>query len=179
MSQTPSIAIVGAGPSGLILARLLEINGIKDYVVYERDECSVPGPWQQGGSLDLHGPTGQMALRKAGLYEKFQEYARWDASVVNVIDTSGKTLARMGEGRDAPEIDRLQLRQLLLDSLPAHKILWGHGVTSVERHGNTNDADSNGYTIHFSNGNSAAGFKLIVGADGTWSKIRPLVSEEY
>lgn len=177
MTLTPSIAIIGAGPGGLVLARLLEINGILDYIVYERDESSVPGPWQQGGSLDLHGPSGQMALKKADLFDKFNEYARWDASVVNIVDTSGKKLLSLGEGRDAPEIDRLQLRQLLLDSLPSHKVKWGHGVSSVEKRPSmVNSAVGNGYTINFMNGKTATGFKLIVGADGTWSRVRHLVS---
>ncbi|KAJ5369516.1 hypothetical protein N7509_014128 [Penicillium cosmopolitanum] len=151
MHPPPSIAIIGAGPSGLLFARLLEVNGLKDYIVYERDESSIPGPWQQGGSLDLHGPSGQQALKEA--------------------------VGRFGEGRDAPEIDRLQLRQLLLSSIPAHKIQWGYGVRSLEgRKTNGLDDVGNGCVIHFSNGSSVTGFKLIVGADGGWSKVRPLIS---
>jgi hypothetical protein len=87
-------------------------------------------------------------------------------------------MGRFGEGRDAPEIDRLQLRQLLLGSIPAHKIQWGHGVRSIERKVDKGPGGrDNGCVIHFANGSLATGFKLIVGADGGWSKVRPLVSQ--
>ncbi|KAJ5523372.1 hypothetical protein N7513_012916 [Penicillium frequentans] len=178
MHPSPSIAIIGAGPSGLLFARLLEVNGLKDYVVYERDESSTPGPWQQGGSLDLHGPSGQQALKEAGLFDEFNKvYARWDASRIHIVKSSGETVGRFGEGRDAPEIDRLQLRQLLLGSIPVHKIQWGHGVRSIEGNKTKGPDDvGNGHIIHFTNGTSASGFRLIVGADGGWSKVRALIS---
>ncbi|PYI11755.1 FAD/NAD(P)-binding domain-containing protein [Aspergillus sclerotiicarbonarius CBS 121057] len=178
MDPSPSIAIIGAGPSGLVLARLLEVNDITDYVVFERDESSTPGLWQQGGTLDLHGPSGQLALKRAGLFDRFsKEFARWDASRMHVLDHTGTTIACFGEdgNADRPEIDRLQLRQLLLDSVPAHKIRWGHAVSAVERNTNTSVND-NGCVIHFVNGTSASGFQLIVGADGAWSKVRPLLT---
>lgn len=179
MHPPPSIAIIGAGPSGLLFARLLEINGFGGYVIYERDESSSPGPWQQGGSLDLHGPSGQQALKEAGLFDEFKAlYARWDASRIHFLRPSGETAGRYGEGRDAPEIDRLQLRRLLLNSIPGHKIRWGYGVRSIDGKSNGPSVASNGYVIHFTNGSSATGFKLIVGADGGWSKVRPLVSQK-
>ncbi|KAE8382309.1 FAD/NAD(P)-binding domain-containing protein [Aspergillus bertholletiae] len=178
MDSQLSIAIIGAGPSGLVFARLLELGGITDYVIYERDESATPGPWQQGGTLDLHGPSGQLALKRAGLFEKFsRNLARWEASGLRLVDSTGATVIQMGEGRDAPEIDRLQLRQFLLDSVPAHKIRWGHAVRTVERNANVGRASTdNGCIIHFVNGTSASGFRLIVGADGAWSKVRPLLT---
>ncbi len=164
--MAPPIAIIGAGPSGLTLARLLERNSI-DYVVYERDE-SKSSP-SQGGSLDLHPGTGQMALKEAGLFDEFQKYARYEATAASVLDKTGKTLLKAGEGRDAPEIDRVQLRSILLDSVPSNKIMWGHGVKSTER---SSDGE---VIITFHDGTTATGFKLVVGADGGWSKVRHLV----
>lgn len=67
MYPSPSIVIISAGPSGLLLARLLEVNGFKNYVIYKRDRSSSPGPWQQSGTLDLHGPSGQQTLKEAGV----------------------------------------------------------------------------------------------------------------
>ncbi|PWY88275.1 FAD/NAD(P)-binding domain-containing protein, partial [Aspergillus heteromorphus CBS 117.55] len=179
--MNPSIAIIGGGPSGLLFARLLEVNGITDYVVFERDESPVPGPWQQGGTLDLHGPSGQLALKRAGLFDRFsEEFARWDASRMHIVDPNGETVVMFGEDdRNSPEIDRLQLRQLLLDSVPSEKIRWGHGVSALERRTDEEPSDKerdNGCIIRFSNGSSASGFRLIVGADGTWSKVRPLLT---
>ncbi|KAE8341788.1 hypothetical protein BDV24DRAFT_150905 [Aspergillus arachidicola] len=178
MESQPSIAIIGAGPSGLVFARLLELGGITDYVIYERDESATPGPWQQGGTLDLHGPSGQLALKRAGLFDRFSKnLARWEASGLHIVDSRGATVIQVGEGSDRPEIDRLQLRQLLLDSVPAYKIRWGHAVSTVERNTDSPTATGdNGCTIRFVNGTSATGFRLIVGADGAWSKVRHLLT---
>ncbi|KAJ5762002.1 Monooxygenase FAD-binding, partial [Penicillium nucicola] len=178
MDPSPSIAIIGGGPSGLVFARLLEINGITDYVVFERDESPKPVPGQQGGTLDLHSTSGQLALKRAGLFDKFsKDLARWDAACFRILNSAGETVVNFSEIRDRPEIDRLQLRQLLLDSIPSEKVRWGHGVTSIEKNTVTNDAvHAEDRIIHFVNGTSATGIRLIVGADGTWSKVRPLLT---
>ncbi|KAJ5383251.1 Monooxygenase FAD-binding [Penicillium concentricum] len=174
----PSIAIIGGGPSGLVLARLLEVNGITDYVVFERDQSSTPGPNEQGGTLDLHGDSGQEALKRAGLFDKFSnELARWDAACFHLLDLTGETIANFSDVGNRPEIDRLQLRRLLLESIPQHKIRWGHGVKCVEKgEPKKETVDDNGYIIHFTDGSSATGFRLVVGADGVWSKVRPLLT---
>ncbi|KLO92186.1 tetracycline resistance protein [Fusarium fujikuroi] len=170
MPTKAPIAIIGAGPSGLTLARLLEINSI-DYIVYERDESPEPKFTNQGGTLDIHASSGQLALKEARLFDKFKSLARWDASRVFMQNPAGTVKAVFGEDRDAPEIDRLQLRKLLLDSIPPQKIRWAHGVKSVEK-----GEKAVKHLIHFSNGTSASGFGLIVGADGAWSKVRPLLN---
>ncbi|PNP76158.1 hypothetical protein FNYG_10447 [Fusarium nygamai] len=170
MPSKAPIAIIGAGASGLIFARLLQINNI-DYIVYERDESPEPKFINQGGTLDIHGYSGQLAVKEAQLFDQFKGIARWDASRVFMQNPTCTVRAAFGEQRNAPEIDRLQLRKLLLDSIPADKIRWGHGVKSVEK-GET----AAEHVIHFVNGSSASGFRLIVGADGAWSKVRPLLT---
>lgn len=172
MPTKAPIAIIGAGPSGLTLARLLEINSI-DYIVYERDKSPEPKFINQGGTLDIHASSGQLALKEAQLFDKFKSIARWDASRVFMQNPTGTVKAVFGEDRDAPEIDRLQLRKLLLDSIPTQKIRWAHGVKSIEK-----GEKATKHRIHFSNGTSASGFHLIVGADGAWSKVRPLVRQD-
>ncbi|PTB75140.1 FAD/NAD(P)-binding domain-containing protein [Trichoderma longibrachiatum ATCC 18648] len=133
----PTIAILGGGPSGLSLARLLEVNGI-DYIVYERDAS--PEVEIQGGSLDIHGKSGQLVLKEAGLFEEFKKYARWEDSKTIVQDKTGATLLN-------------------------------HAVSSVEK--NTTGE----VVVNFKNGDSATGFKLVVGADGAWSKARHLLTQ--
>jgi 2-polyprenyl-6-methoxyphenol hydroxylase-like FAD-dependent oxidoreductase len=75
--MTPPIAILGAGPSGLTLGRLLHLAGI-DFVIFERD-ASAASAWGRGGSgtLDLHEGTGLLAIQEAGLLEEFKKKARY------------------------------------------------------------------------------------------------------
>ena len=75
--MSPSIAILGAGPSGLTLARLLHLAGI-DFTIFERDE-SAASAWGRGrsGTLDLHEGSGLLALQEAGLMEEFKKRARY------------------------------------------------------------------------------------------------------
>ncbi|KAF0639412.1 hypothetical protein FPSE5266_08030 [Fusarium pseudograminearum] len=168
-SQTP-IAIIGAGPGGLTLARLLQVHDI-NYIVYERDVDPKPRYINQGGSLDIHASSGQLALKEGGIFDQFKSIARWEGSRVCMQNPSGTLKSVFGQDRDAPEIDRLQLRQMLLDSIPTDKIKWGHGIKSVQK-----GATPAEHVVNFDNGTSASGFRLIVGCDGAWSKVRPLVT---
>ncbi|KAI8627848.1 hypothetical protein F5Y19DRAFT_157018 [Xylariaceae sp. FL1651] len=166
--MTPAIAIIGGGPCGLTLARLLERKGI-DYVVYERNENE--SSTQAGGSLDLHVETGQRAVREAGLFEEFKKHARWDDGVLSFCDKEGKKLVELGQERDLPEIDRRELRHLLLESVPKEKIHWGHALKSATL------GENGSPVLEFTNGFKCSGFKLVVGADGAWSKLRSLVTD--
>ena len=64
--EDKNIAIVGAGPGGLTLARLLQMNGA-DVKVYERDINK--DARAKGATLDLHEESGLKALQEAGLME--------------------------------------------------------------------------------------------------------------
>jgi len=167
---TPPIAILGAGPAGLMLGRLLELQGI-DYIIFEAEATPFVRGYQ-GGTLDIHVEDGQRALRAAGLYEEFQKLARFDATSV-IVDNAGNAIAKHedeGEGNGRPEIDRKALREMLLRSVPKERVRWGSKVKSVEK-------NAEGHiSIHFENGDVQSDFKLVVGADGAWSKTRNLVS---
>ena len=165
--MTPDIAIVGGGPCGLVLAGMLEKQGI-DYIVYERSAEDTP---PRGGCLDIHRSSGQIALKEAGCFEKFKKYARGGYATIHTIcDPQGNTLFPFGEGRDSPEIDRAQLRRVMLSSIPKEKVRWSSPVKSSFRNGNGD------VVLEFEDGTTASGFKLVVGTDGVRSKIRHLVS---
>jgi 2-polyprenyl-6-methoxyphenol hydroxylase-like FAD-dependent oxidoreductase len=155
------IAIVGGGPGGLTLARILQINGI-DVRVYER-ESSIDAR-SQGGTLDLHPDSGQYALRTAGLFDKFQTLCRPEGQDARIVDKSGTLYTEEVANEssfDRPEIDRRELRQLLLESLKAGTIAQGHNLNNIE-------ALNNGQSkLQFDNGVVDI-VDLVVGADGAW-----------
>ncbi|KAK8073983.1 hypothetical protein PG994_004882 [Apiospora phragmitis] len=173
--MTPTVAIIGAGPAGLALARLLECRGIS-YVVYERDASPAALTGQQqraGGTLDIHASTGQRAIVEGGLAQEFEKYARYDASTFKLWSGVGPRAVQyidLERGSEFPEIDRGDLRKIYLDAVPADKIRWGHGLKRV-----TKDAEG-APVLEFADGTTASGFRLIVGADGAWSKVRSLLS---
>lgn len=172
-NPTPRIAIVGAGPGGLILARLLYIANLQ-FVLYEAEPSR--NSREQGGSLDLHEESGQLALHAAGLHSEWKKFARSEGEDMRVADKNGKLfMEEVDTGGTRPEVDRIQLRGLLLDSLPEAVIQWGHKIRSIS-------AISNGHGKHEVLLETASGartetFDLVVGADGAWSKVRPLLSD--
>ena len=168
LAQKPSIAIIGAGPGGLTLARILHLHGLQA-TVFEGDAFSSARP--QGWSLDMHPETGQFAIACAGLTAEFQRIVRYEDQEMRVYDKHG-TL-RLADtdvtGKDRPEVDREQLRQMLLDSLPPDTIRWDHKLCAAE------PRDDGAFELVFQNG-ARERFDLVVGADGAWSRVRPLVS---
>jgi 2-polyprenyl-6-methoxyphenol hydroxylase-like FAD-dependent oxidoreductase len=167
--SSPSVTIVGAGLSGLVLARILQNHGVSA-TVHELDATA--GARRQGGSLDIHEESGQLALREAGLYDEFRRRTHPQAEHVRVLDKTAHVFVddgpENGEG-GRPEIDRTVLRTLLLDSLDPGRIVWDHKVTAVRALGGGR------HELTFGDG-STTGTDLLVGADGTWSKVRPLLS---
>ncbi len=166
MSATPTVTIVGAGLGGLTLARILHVSGI-NATVYDRDAS--PTARAQGGSLDIHEESGQRALCDAGLFDAFRALIHPGGEHLRVLDKEANVrLEESGNGA-RPEVDRGALRDLLLASLPADIVHWGAKVTDVQPH------RDGGYTITL-NGSETIATDLLVGADGAWSVVRPLVS---
>ncbi|MFI6160909.1 FAD-dependent oxidoreductase [Micromonospora haikouensis] len=166
--RTPAIGIIGGGLGGLTLARVLHVHGIPA-TVYERD--AAPDARTQGGMLDIHQHNGQVALRAAGLHEQFLRLVHPGGQAVRVLDRHGTAHldeADEGDG-DRPEVNRGHLRRLLLDSLPEGTVRWGGRVTAARPLGDGR------HELTLADGGTAT-TDLLVGADGAWSRIRPLVS---
>ena len=66
MQHPPRIAVIGAGPAGLTAALILHRGG-HPVSVYEGEASGQQRT--QGGTLDLHDDSGQVALQRAGLLE--------------------------------------------------------------------------------------------------------------
>ncbi|MFF1544329.1 FAD-dependent oxidoreductase [Streptomyces sp. NPDC058291] len=160
------IAVVGGGPGGLTFARVLHRYGYP-VAVLERDPT--PDARPPGGMLDLHEGLGQLALAKAGLRAGFQALSRPEGQAMRILDTDGTVLRDWqprADDRANPEIDRGQLRDLLLGPLD---VQWGRDVTQVT------PGTRDGVLVHFEDGRQET-FDLVIGADGAWSRTRPALS---
>lgn len=171
MIQNKKIAIVGGGPGGLTLARLLQLKNA-DIKVYERDlnkEVRV-----QGATLDLHEESGLEALRRAGLMDDFKANFRPDAGKLIVLDKNlniylDEHSEENSHSEDRPEIDRAPLRKILLGSLQPDTVVWDSHFISMEK-------NEEGWLLHFKNGMSYYA-DIVIAADGANSKIRSYVTD--
>ncbi|MFJ7206139.1 FAD-dependent oxidoreductase [Streptomyces sp. NPDC098789] len=167
--ERTSATIIGAGLGGLVLARVLSLHGIP-VAVYEADPS--PAARSQGGMLDIHDHNGQRALKAADLMDEFRAILLEGRQETRLLDRDGTVLFHQvddGTGGN-PEVQRGELRQILLDALPAGTVRWGHKATGVHR------LAEGRYEVTFTGGASTV-TNLLVGADGAWSRVRPLLSD--
>lgn len=175
MIQDKKIAVVGGGPGGLTLARLLQMKGAH-VKVYERDLDK--NARVQGSPLDLHEESGIAALTKADLLSEFKNNFLPGADRMKIVneraeifysDHETKPGENFGHEHFRPEIDRGALRKILLESLQVETVVWNSHFISMEK-------QNEGWLLHFSNANSVYA-DIVIGADGANSKIRPYITD--
>lgn len=163
------IAIIGGGPGGLTLARLLQLQGAQ-VKVYERDKDK--NVRQQGATLDLHEASGLEALRRAGLMAAFYLHYRPDAGKIRLVDEQAQIRmddhAVVNYEDQRPEIDRAPLRTILLEALTPGTVVWHSQFSQMEK-------QQEGWLLHFANGTTAYA-DLVIAADGANSKLRPYLT---
>ncbi|MFT3909625.1 MAG: NAD(P)/FAD-dependent oxidoreductase [Ferruginibacter sp.] len=173
--ENKSIAIVGGGPGGLTLARLLQMNGA-NVKVYERDLNK--NARVQGSPLDMHEGSGLAALTKAGLLNAFKKNYRPGADRMLIVNEQAeiffsdheiKPAEDFGHEHFRPEIDRGPLRNMLLESLQAGTVVWDSHFIKMEK-------QHEGWLLHFKNGSSVYA-DIVIASDGANSKIRPYITD--
>lgn len=173
--ENKQVAIIGGGPGGLTLARLLQLQNV-NVKVYERDLNK--NARVQGSPLDMHDNSGLAAIRKANLFEEFRTNFMPGADKTLILDehatvfySDHETNVEEDFGNEyfRPEIDRGVLRKILIESLQPETIVWDSHFISME-------PQNEGWLLHFKNGLSVYA-DVVIGSDGANSKIRPYITE--
>ncbi|MFZ6990782.1 FAD-dependent oxidoreductase [Curtobacterium sp. RRHDQ66] len=168
MHDQPSIAIIGAGPGGLLCARVLQLAGL-GVTVYDADASLASR--NQGGTLDLHADSGQIAIEDAGLVDEFAALARPEGQSKRMVAPDGTVLMEHVASPDefaAPEIDRAQLRSMLAGSLVPGTIRWGRKLTEV--------VPGAQHELVFAD-DAVERADIVIGADGAWSRVRAALTD--
>ncbi|MFF9046490.1 FAD-dependent oxidoreductase [Streptomyces parvulus] len=163
------VAIVGGGVGGLTAARVLHVHGVESAVF---DLEAGPEARTQGGMLDIHEENGQRALRAAGLHDDFLGIVHEGGQAMRLLGPDGTVRVASADDGDGgrPEVDRGDLRDLLLGSLPAGTVRWGRKAAGARPLGGGR------HEVAFTDG-TVVTTDLLVGADGAWSRIRRLLSD--
>jgi tetracycline resistance monooxygenase len=167
--QNKKIIIIGGGPVGLTTARILQINGA-DVTIYERDINKEART--SGGTLDIHSDSGQKAIQKADLMDEFYKYARPTGEKMADMygNITSDEIPNEENAYSRPEIDRNDLRKIMLENLHENTVIWNSHLTNIEKIGEQ-------YHLEFKNGSKTISDFVIV-ANGGRSNARKFVTDK-
>jgi 2-polyprenyl-6-methoxyphenol hydroxylase-like FAD-dependent oxidoreductase len=170
----PQIAIIGGGPSGLALSRLLHQRNIYPTIYELRSKPTAEDLLSPSGMLDLHIESGQSAIHECGLWAPFLAAVGDCSEAQRVMNPAGTVLhTDEGELSSRPEIARNALTSLLLQNLPSDSIKWNQRIAHVDR---SLDQITGATRMTLSLPHGKSTYDLVIGADGAWSRIRPFLT---
>jgi 2-polyprenyl-6-methoxyphenol hydroxylase-like FAD-dependent oxidoreductase len=169
MSEVDKVLVVGGGIGGLCAAIALRREGVSVDLVEIKSDWTVYGV----GIIQQSNVVREMA--RLGVLDRYLD-AAYSFEDVGIYDLEGKPLARIpGQRLAGPQypanvgISRLALHKVLSSTAIelGAEIRLGLSVETFEQ-------DSQGVDVTFTDGTRGR-YRLLVGADGVYSKIRTLM----
>ena len=165
------VLISGAGIAGPCLAYWLSRTRLNTSItIIERS----PSPRVTGQSIDIHGAAIEI-VKRMKIEEAVRSFHTTEEGT-RIFNTSGKPIAQFDAGDTFTaqyEILRADLSQLFLDATEGRgdiRYLYGDSIKSLKQ---TDDE----VNVAFTSGSKDT-FDLVVAADGSTSKTRPLILDE-
>lgn len=166
MSNSPRIAVVGAGLGGAATAALLLKEGF-NVRVYEQ----APSFARLGAGIHV-GPNVMKVLRRIGVEDALAAQGSHPDAWYSRHGETGDILARIPLGDYAVKeygaayltVHRGDFHELLVKALPGEAVAFGKNLTRVEDRGND-------VLMHFSDGTTETA-DIVIGADGVNSRVR-------
>lgn len=170
----PRIAIVGGGPASLTVGNLLHKRNIPFTIFELRPKPTEEDLAKPVGMLDLHEESGLAALKECDLLDEFHKHTGVCSEYQIIANKEGDVIYTDDGGLETrPEISRNSLSKILLDRLPSDTVKWEHKLISASR--STTASDTTEIELDFGK-NGKHTFDFVVGADGTWSRVRSLLT---
>jgi len=171
MVEKADIAVVGAGGGGAVLALALARKGIKTIVLEQ-----APGP-PQGLRGEILQPNGQWVLDQLGVLNKLPVESTRTVHKFHFCRVGGERLCTVDYGDLPPPYNRAVVtlpnvaHHAILDAIQAEPSvsLW-YGATFTGFHRERDQVV--GLTANRGAGHVTVKAKVVVGADGAFSKVR-------
>ncbi|KAK3710338.1 hypothetical protein LTR37_010404 [Vermiconidia calcicola] len=168
MGASKEVIIVGAGPSGLLLALLLAKHGISVTLIEKSSE------YDKQPRASFYSYPAQYEFKRAGIMEDVDAKA-FHANGVSWRHIDGSLIAQLDTSDSPPDFQMvsLPLDELLpligshLDRQPSAEVLWSHKVLSLGQ-----DEHQAWVEVESPNGTQTLYASYIFGCDGGGSKVR-------
>lgn len=171
MTEETDVAVVGAGGGGAVLALALAKQGI-DTVVLDQ----APGP-PKGLRGEILQPNGQQVLDRLGVLQSLPADATRAVRVFHFCRAGGTRLCSIDYGDLPPPYNRAIVtlpnvaHHAIVASVQQHKnatLRYGTSFTGLLWEG----SQVVGLSTHGPDGTTTIRAKIVVGADGAFSKVR-------